>query len=513
MLNQLHCSLQKRRIELYALTLFVVMTLFMIEPLNMYLAWSLLYGYGLYLFLILGCFYLYFRGFRDGWEITVAILFVFWLIISRVINGDVVLQMDGWNVLKGPLMVCMLSLGPLLTRVQRRRALYGFGILAGIYYTVLGLISLYSFVTRKTLLYKLTEVTIGIAYGFRLEIMGGNPNVIAFWFLMCFAYLLYIFLDCRHKLWRIPLAFMMLVQYCLIAATYCRSAELAFCGCAGLLTALLLEKRLRGIKVKAGKIVLLALAAVLAGVLCFKGFGLSNGLMGAIHDHLPASAVAVETNSTKKKTEKETAKETEKETSKDAAKGTAGELTRKTAEAVVLSSEKEEKAAQASAASKEKAKSIFQDPRSLTDDSQRFLIYKTLPEVFRQDPMRLLRGCLYQDRMTITNALLHKEKPHMHNTWLEILNYTGIPGLLLLLVFTVLVIGDCVELYFSRYEKHTIPIKCMTLPVMAGFCYSMFESIIWVRTDIRTLGLYLFMGFVIAEVRESRTQRSPEPVG
>lgn len=486
MFDQLHRNTQKHRVELYALTLLGILLLFMLEPLNCYLAWSLLYGYGLYLFVVLAAFYLYFRGLRDGWEIRLAVAFVLWHALSRILLGDVVLQQEGYLVMKGPLMVCMLSVGLVLSREQRRRFLHIFGMAAAMFFTLLGVVDLYSYVTRRTLVYALTEVSTGIVYGFRMQILGYNPNTVGFWYLLSSALLVYLFLDCRRRAWRIPLSVMLLIHYLTLATTFSRNSELAYSACAGLLTALLLNGKLSARGKKTGRIALLFLAALVAGLLCFKGFALGTGLLGRLHDSLPAS---------KPKARVETAAETAAQTH------TGADARRGAVPAALAASPR------GLSAAKTEETDVFRDPRSLTDDAQRFLIYRTVPEIFRQEPMRLLRGCLFEERMSISNPLLPKTKTMLHNSWLEILNYMGIPGLLLFLAFTVLVLSDCLRLYFSTAPEHTTAIKFLTLPVLASFSFSLLESFLWFRTDFMTLSCYLFMGFVIAELRESRAVR------
>ena len=66
MLNRIHRGIQRRRVSLFALALLGLLLLFMLEPLNSYLAKSLQLGVGLYFFVVLGAFYLYFRGGRYG---------------------------------------------------------------------------------------------------------------------------------------------------------------------------------------------------------------------------------------------------------------------------------------------------------------------------------------------------------------------------------------------------------------------------------------------------------------
>ena len=476
MLNQLHRNIQEHRRELYALTLLGILLLFMLEPLNSYLAWSLLYGYGLYLFVVLAAFYLYFHGLRDGWEIRLAVAFVLWHALSRILLGDVVLQKEGYLVMKGPLMVCMLSVGLVLSRKQRRRFLHIFGGAAAIFFTLLGLMDLYSYVTRKALVYARTDVITGIVHGFRMQILGYHPNTVGFWYLLSSALLVYLFLDCRRKAWRIPLAVMLLIHYLTLATTFSRNSELNFSACAGLLAALLLEKKLR-VRKKTVRAALLVLTALLAGFLCFKGFGFGTGMLGKIHESLKHPTVTA-----------------------TAAEPTTAERRPDHATPVMLSFP-------VRTLSASDTEIPFQDPRSLTNDSQRFLIYKTVPEIFRQEPMRLLRGCFFDERLSISNPLLPENKTMLHDSWLEILNYMGIPGLLLFLAFTVLVLKDCFKLYFSTVPEHTTAIKSLVLPVLAGFSFSILESFLWFRTDFMTLSCYLFIGFVIAEVRESCAAR------
>ena len=476
MLQQLHQSAQRHRTELYALTLLGILLLFMLEPLNCYLAWSLLYGYGLYLFVVLAAFYLYFRGLRDGREIALAIAFVAWHALSRILNGDVVLQQEGYLVMKGPLMVCMLSVGLVLGRDQRCRFLYALGIAAAIFFTLLGIIDLYSFVTRRLLVYARTGVITGIAYGFRMQILGYNPNTVGFWYLLSSSFLVYLILDCRRKAWRVPLALMLVIHYLTLATSFSRNAELAFSGCAGLLAAMLLGVKFPVRGKKAGRIALLVAAALAAGFLCFKGFSLGTGLLGKIHDSLPSRPRVTAS--------------AEQAPTPAAAQNRPGRF-----EPVVLTAKPRELEE-----AEQKEADLFQDPRSLTDDAQRFLIYKTVPAIFRQEPLRLLRGCLFEERMSISNTLLPKSKTMLHNSWLEILNYTGIPGLLLLLAFTVLMLKDCFQLYLGTSRAPAI--RFLALPVLASFSFSVLESFLWFRIDYMTLSCYLLMGFVIAELRE-----------
>ena len=90
MLNMLRQNdyLLNRRVS-FSVAAVAVMFLFMFGPLNHYLLQSLYesnyYRLGIPMLVAI---YLAVRGFRDGTEMRILILYLFWAIITRILNGD-----------------------------------------------------------------------------------------------------------------------------------------------------------------------------------------------------------------------------------------------------------------------------------------------------------------------------------------------------------------------------------------------------------------------------------------
>lgn len=458
-LDRLTTQLQRRRRLLFALALGLIYLLHLAYPLNAYLADSLLDGVGLTAYAVLGCFYIWYRGARGGWALRWLLLYALWLALSRVLSGDRTLLREGWQVWSALLWLSLCGLGGVLDREERRRLLGFLAPVTAVLYTGLGLAGLYVFIMRTTLHYPVTQAVIGIEYGFRLGILGASPNFSAVWFLLAIAMLVYLICRARAPLWRLLLAPALAVNYLALTATYSRSVYLAFSLEAALFAALLLGRLLR-CKRRAVKAGLLALAMAAVLVLSYKSFDGAAALLGDLSRRLRAGTGAVAF-----------AEEID-----DA--GPAEEI------AVV--------------------EDVFRDARGLSG-SERVEIWLTLPEVFRREPARLLRGCLYGERMDMTNELLQAQgilqvKGSFHNSVLEVFNYTGVPGLLCLLGFLGALLLACARLLLGGGE---LAVKTLALPVIGLVAYSQLESLLLMKTDIRSVAFFLFAGLVLAEAREA----------
>ena len=94
---------------------------------------------------------------------------------------------------------------------------------------------------------------------------------------------------------------------------------------------------------------------------------------------------------------------------------------------------------------------------------------------------------------------------HMHNLWLQVLMLTGLPGLLLVLAFCVLLIWRMLRLFFSQDPGTDIAVKILTFPLTGVMIYGMFETILFTQcaddranTDFRELFFFLLAGIVLA---------------
>ena len=143
---------------------------------------------------------------------------------------------------------------------------------------------------------------------------------------------------------------------------------------------------------------------------------------------------------------------------------------------------------------------MYVDKRALSD-SGRFEIYRSVIPTFRQEPMRLVRGCLWRDVMSVSNTVLLAAYAHLHNTYLQVLVFTGIPGFLLVLIFSALLALAILRLLFSDAPMR---VKALTLILIGSFFYNLLEISLFVSADTRAFTAYIIAGAVLAYSREIR---------
>ncbi len=464
MLNRAHGALREHRVTVYTAAVLCLLFFHMLWYVNFYLAESLAGTYFTYLIPVLTAFYLYFRGLRDGPEILITLLFSLWLLITRALNGDPTLVREGYLVIYSLMMTIFLSVGPVLSKSGRRTCLNVVSAAAGVFFFALSLLGLYAFITRTSVINPLTEaVTTPVirksAKGFvRLMLLGVNPNTTALWFYLSACLMAYQFFACRNKWWRVPILVCALADHLMVAACGSRNVKLAFALSFALLLCVVaareLREKSRGLRALAATLILLA--AVPIGYLSFDAAALAMGRLSAAQEEkleaAPQSARAEDRASPRP-----------------------------------LSAEDRESRPEPLSAA---------DPRGVFEDSGRLKIYRAALESLRQQPQRLWKGCLFEERMSVADEVLKRQFPSFHNTFLDVLNLTGIPGLLLLLGFLILLLRRCVLLLFS--PSAPVAEKLLVLPIVGALEYGMLEPLWFFCYDFRALLVFLLAGFVIA---------------
>ena len=121
-----------------------------------------------------------------------------------------------------------------------------------------------------------------------------------------------------------------------------------------------------------------------------------------------------------------------------------------------------------------------------------------------KDPMILLRGCLSKDAMSVTNAILHRPETiaHFHNFLIQTLILTGLPGLLLVLAFCLLIAGRGLKLFFSPDPRLSTGVRTLALSPTAAILYAMFESCLFTDLDIRCLFFFLMSGLMLGSYHD-----------
>lgn len=151
---------------------------------------------------------------------------------------------------------------------------------------------------------------------------------------------------------------------------------------------------------------------------------------------------------------------------------------------------------------------MYQDNRGL-DDSGRFEVYKSIIPTIQREPLRLLRGCKYPDVMGVANTVLKNHKVHFHNTFLQSLAFSGLPGLILCLAFCILMTVKIIKLYFSPAP---FELKVLSMILVGSLIYNMLEVSLFYYADIRDHSFYLIAGAVLAWFRDEAHKGAGEEI-
>ena len=451
--------------KVHVICVFFLFLYFMVQPVNTYL-WESIRGTYYYAVVpVLIAFCLYFRRLKDVVEIKLLILFALWYFISRFLNGMQTVINDFSGVLNFPLYFVFAVVGFLLTPEKRMKYLIWLGAFITFYFTVLGLISIYTAIYRLDLVNPITE---GVLCSFssqgfsRLNLFDANPNTSAMWFFVGFSPALVLFFACKKKLWRIPIVLAALVNYLGLALTYSRNTMIAFSCCIAMLAVLIVLNRfpLRKLWVRTLAIVLI-LAVFVPAV--YKSFELSTDILSKVSASVLSKA-AVE------------------------------------AEAETTAAAEAEPAAESAAAAETEpdTSALFEDSRDLSTLRLRLLVFKTAFITIQREPIRLIRGCAGSDVMSVSHQAISRKFPTMHNSYLEVMVLTGLPGLALVIAFSVLLVIRMIRVFFSTDPRLSLAVKVLTLPLAGIFLYSMMEAQIFFNTEFSALFFYLLAGVLLA---------------
>lgn len=448
---------QNMRKWAFVLTVFALFLMYMVWQVNFYLFNNIKNTYYMAVVPILVAGVLYFRRLKNGPEYTLLLLYWVWYIITRIINGDPALVREYTVVLDMSLMLPFFLVGLALDRRSRKRFLDWFSAALGGYYFILGVFCLAAFVLRTQFTNPITGGLLGLTTQDKFErinILDINVCSTAYWFMMAFLVMVYQFFACKNKLWRIPIVLAGLVHFSVLAITYTRSAKLALAVGIGGLAMLLLYNCVK-IQKKALLALSLAAAFIIAAPLAYKSFDLVTLALGELSD---------------------TVRQNQAEEQTDPAQET-------------LETESDTLPA-------------YQDPRGWSGDlnefsSGRIEIYEGAFTTIVRNPSVLLRGSLLRDAMTITNENVKTPYPHYHNFLIQALIVTGLPGLLLVLAISILVVIKAIKLALSRDEKAELSVKMLALPLAASFVYGMFEVSPFVSMDARSIYFYIICGSML----------------
>ena len=461
------------RKNVFAAAVFLLFCYFMLWELNFYLAETIKTTWYMMAVPVLTGGVLYFRGLRDGPEFRLLLAYWLWVWLSRALNGAPFLQYDFQLFFDLGLMFPFFALGMALDAAGRRRFLNWLSAAAGAYYFLLGLVCLMAFLQRRMFLNPITEGSIGLvpsAGGFqRINILDTNPDTSAYWFMMPLFLMVYQFFTCRRKLWRVPIALASLVYFAVISITYTRSVMLATATGLALLVVLLTDRALRS-SGRGLRVCVLLLSFLLSLVLFYKlSDTCAAGLSRLSYTLYPVETVAPAESSAPAAAESED----------PAAPAPESAAVRRPANRAAIT----------------QLPGLWGKLDVLS--TRRLTVWYSALLALRDDPSVLWKGQFVKDMMVVSNTYTPHKPPHYHNVPVQVLMFTGLPGLLLILAVLILLLVRGFRLLFSRDPHADLAVKCLFLPVAASLVYYMLEIGIFTRCDVRPLYFYLICGMML----------------
>ncbi len=487
---------------IHAFCVFMLSLYFLFWDINFYLCESLYATYYLMFMPPLVAFCLYFRWGKDCVELRALLAFWIWFNISRVLNGGQTMVGDfSWS-LNFSLYYAFAVVGFVLEPKQRMTYLTWLGAILSAYISVLAVFCIIAAVYRTGFANPITKGTlcwIGSSGFSRLLLYGLNPNISAIRFFAGMSLAPFLFFRCKRKLWRIPVVLSALLCYTGLALTYSRNTMMAFSGCIAMLLVLLLinSGRIQSRRRLAAVSVCLILITI---PVVYKSFELPLDLLSRV------SAAALEETGPDGLTIPE-AFQFPPETPDPNATPSPSPTPLPAEGAEVPASGTG--AAESAAVSPEPSPSptpdapVFQDARDFSEEvgnlSGRTRIFFSGLYTMLVEPFRFLRGCDDTDIMRVSHEMLPKKYLHMHNSFLQVLNFMGLPGLVVVLLFSVLLIRRAILVFFSKDPRLSMAVKTLTLPLAGIFAYNMLEvQLFYYTDDFFTLFFFLIAGMLLA---------------
>ncbi len=405
----------------------------------------------------------FFRARLDGVkEVKLVIWYTIWLFVSRLLNTDWYLQNELDLVLSRVLCCVVLPVGLLLEEKERRVMLDAVIAVCGAFYFVTALLGLYACIFGVYFYLPPEHVVFGLDNNFyansfvRIVAWETTRTISAVWFYLAWCMMLYELFKCTSRVWRVFIVIALFVFHMAMAFCVTRSVLIAASVNAAMLSVLLGMRYLR-IEKKALRVLAITVLALVSLVVCYLSFGWLRAGTAAVYN---AMDVKIERTSDQFMDQN------------------------------VLSEDGQN----------------FNDNRDFKETvftgSNRLGVYLSAIPAIKDEPLRLLTGKYSSKLMDGPHRYQIGPFWHMHNYLLQVLMLTGLPGFLLVLAFTVLVVIRMFRLFFSRAS---LAVKSLTFPVGGVLIYGMLETILFTAsaderalTDFRELFFFLVCGVMLA---------------
>lgn len=434
---------------------------------------------------------------RFPYEMLPSFVFTLWFYGVYVLNGNLYLPLaDSDTRCISILLAWVLFYGTpfLFEPAFREKIAYALSLMLVTFFGLLSWVGLAGLFTGNPIKSPYTSVPLGIVTAPRSMEKGRfaffhlHPNVGA---VMCMIALfcgIYLILRTPRKALRAFYGAMLLGLYLVIAPSDSRTIFLAVSAGGGLLAFLLCFRSPRFQTL--GKRLLAGLAALaITGTLVFSGFSWVQSLIKQI----PQTAASTEAVTEAVTAENATASQENMATENTATQNTA--------------TSQENAAAQNTASAPLAQRNLVQDFSSL---GGRVAYFRALTALIQEKPYILWKGALPETAMAQVSKVLAvmdshwAETPlgHMHNSLLQALLITGVPGLLIVLCFLALLAVQSLRLFFAKPERVPLSAQIWVLLTWTLLLVSMAEAYLFTENSLMNLMFFFAAGMVMVQAKE-----------
>lgn len=482
--------------------------------------WKAILLIALIVLVIAAVFYLSRKMVFGQWETCLCVIYAFWLIVTRIVHDKAIPWADRMLIFDYFISFMMLVAGIRLKEKQRERLLTAVVISYGSFFTIACAAGLFVIITDSALcvsprndIWIRGTLDAGLT---NLELLSTHRNLSAPRVYMAIMLLLYALIKNRKNGVRVLIFLCVVLLHITFATFHSRTSLIALALSYGMFAFMLLRKALDR-KHNFVRIPLLSLITAAVIAIGYFSYGWSNAIVSDLRSFC-APRFAVWYDSFEYKVDPSVFSVIN--APKAQAEPVALNNGLPPPQAAALAVIKPDPSDRISSAENEKLSGIMsvkadEDIGSMTDKrdilsnrnlSERTYIWKAGISAISRNPSIALFGNLKDKLMKPVNSILAEEgiesKPHMHNGYMQLLMMTGIPGLLPVLIWTIIIVIKMMKVWFKKPGSVPAVAQLLVVPLAGIFIYELAEVHVFSDSDVIAKIFYLVAGVFLAYYRD-----------
>lgn len=425
--------------------------------------------------------YLALRGFQDGTEMKILILYMIWAVLSRIMNGDRFLVIEGDYLIDLSTMILLFAPGILLNKPERDKL---FNIVSGmiiVFYLIMAIICIYSAATRSFLENPIDYRGIGYPPGDtegRLYFLSYQWNETAGQFMIAFGLCLMLFFRTQNSILRTGLLLTAAADFAVVGLTVSRNGQTCVCIIAGILLGILVLNYMSE-QALWKRIAVFFAVSIVGMVLLYQLFEPVRYGIWQLYQGRQTIKVAEQNNlAYDSSTEKEIY--------------------------FVKDVNNEHRDKETGTSTGDTSQGYSSDDRAYLESGRKQIFWSAIKSL-QLEPKRLLIGSGYYHVMDISHSLIEEQAKHFHNTFLQVVNEFGLIGLGLVIWFYMRMLICSFTVVFKAGKRIPTEEKMLVMLPLALMFYYMLEVGIFKivdRADFRYTFFYFICGIQVGTMRE-----------